>query len=117
MDRPLAQVLQAAAAEAADLSQAAERLQWLAGDLIRRAGSGGDQALVEEAQGLDALAQKLSALAGFLQRIGEDAPAEWRLDIAAALAAVPLSDMANRLGHKDAAPSWAVASVGECELF
>jgi hypothetical protein len=116
MERPLAEVLQAAAAETSNLSRAAERLQSLASDLIQRAVEG-DPALMEEAQGLDVLAQTLAALADFLQRVGQDVPSNWRLDIAPALDGVSLSDLAYRLGHKDAGAREAVAPTGECELF
>ena len=114
MQRDLAQVLRAVALEMAALAQEAERLQALAGALMRDAA---DAAAVEDAQALDALTQRLSALAGFLARIGEDAPEDWRLDIAPALAGVTLSDLAARIGHPVATSSQAVAPTGECELF
>jgi hypothetical protein len=117
MQRPLSQVLLAAATETGELSRAAERLQSLAGDLIRRAGGKADAGLLEEAQGLDALAQTLAALTGFLRRVAEDAPNDVRLDLTRALAAIPLSDLANRLSHQDAPPSLAMAPKGDCELF
>jgi hypothetical protein len=114
MQRPMAHMLEAVALEMAALSQAADRLQALTGVF----GHGGvDAALIEEAQGMDALAQRLDALAGFLMRISQDAPGDWRLDIGPALAAIPLSDLANRIGHPVAAPSQAVAPTGDCELF
>ena len=116
MERPLAEVLQAAAAETSNLSRAAERLQSLASDLIRRAVDG-DPALMVEAQGLDVLAQTLAALSAFLQRVGQDASPDWRLDIAPALDSVSLSDLAYRLGHKDADIGEMVAPAGDCELF
>jgi methionine synthase I (cobalamin-dependent) len=114
MRRSMAQVLQAMAREMAALAQEAERLQALTGALV---GGGADAALIEDAQALDALTQRLSALAGLLARIGQDAPAGWRLDIAPALAGVTLSDLAARIGHPVAAPSQAVAPTGDCELF
>jgi hypothetical protein len=112
MQRSAAQVLEAVAAEMAALAEAAERLQSMTGGW-----SQGDTVMIEEAQGLDALAQGLDALAAFLARVGQDMPAGWELDIAAALAAVPLTDLATRIGHPVAVPSQAVAPTGDCELF
>jgi hypothetical protein len=114
MRRAMAQVLQAVALEMAAAAQEAERLQALTGALMR---GGADAAAVEDAQALDALTQRLSALAGLLARLGQDAPEDWRLDIAPALAGVTLSDLAARIGNPVAAPSQAVAPTGECELF
>jgi len=116
MERPLADVLQAAADETLDLSRTAERLQSLTSDLIRRAALR-DPAVVQDAQALDLLAQTLAALAQFLQRVGQDVPVQWRLDTTAALNGLALSDLATRLGHKDAASAEPVAPAGECELF
>jgi hypothetical protein len=114
MQRSMAQVLQAMAGEMAALAQEAERLQALTGALI---GDGADAAVIEDAQALDALTQRLSALAGLLARFGNDVPVGWRLDIAPALTGVNLSDLAARIGHPVAAPSQAVAPTGDCELF
>ena len=112
MQRRLNHVLEAVAREMATLSQDAERLQLLTDAWAPGAGN-----LIVEAQGIDALAQRLDALAGFLARLSEDAPGDWRLDIGPALAGIPLSALANRIGHPVAAPSPAVAPSGECELF
>ena len=117
MTQPLPKVFEAAAAETGELARAAERWQALAGDLVRRAGGGADPALVEEVQGLDAMAQTLAALSEFLRRAGEAAPADVTLDLGEALAAVPLADLAMRLSHPDASPGQAVAPKGDCELF
>jgi hypothetical protein len=114
MQTSIAQVLETMAREMAALAREAERLQALTGALI---GDGADAALIEDAQALDALTQRLSAMAGLLARIGGDAPAGWRLDIAPALAGVTLSDMAARIGHPAEIPSQAVAPTGDCELF
>jgi hypothetical protein len=114
MQRSMAQVLQALALELADAAREAERLQALAGALMR---DGASAAAIEDAQALDALTQRLSALAGLLARLGQNAPEDWRLDIAPALAALTLSDMATRISHPVETPSQAVAPTGDCELF
>ena len=119
LDRSVSGVMQAVAREARDLHGSAERLQAMAGVLIERAQVEANDPLVEEAQALDALAQKLDALSGFLARLACDAPPEWRLDIERALAGVPLADLASRLrhAHGQAAPAAPFAPAGDCELF
>jgi hypothetical protein len=112
MQRRLDHVLETVALEMAALSQDAERLQ-----LLTDGWAPGGPNLIVEAQGIDALAQRLDALAGFLTRLSQDAPGDWRLDIGPALAAIPLSALANRISHPVATPSQAVAPTGECELF
>jgi len=61
-----------------------------------------------DVQAFDALAQRLDALAGLLQGLGEGTPA------AELLAAVPLADLAARLAGSEAAPS---ADSGDLALF
>jgi hypothetical protein len=114
MQRSMPEVLDAVAREMAALAREAERLQALTGALMR---NGADAAAIEDAQALDSLTQTLSGLAALLARLGQDAPEGWRLDIAPALAALTLSDMAARIGHPVAASSQAVAPTGDCELF
>ena len=117
VERSIAGVMDAMAVEARDLHQSAERLQWMAGTLLEKASIAADDPLILEAQALDALSQKLDALSGFLARLSEGAPPEWRLDIADALSAVPLADLAKRLCRDQAAEVEAYAPSGDCELF
>jgi len=113
MQRSMAQLLETLALETAAAAQTAERLQSVTGALAQSA----DHGLIEEIQALDALAQHLQALAGFLAGVSREVPADWRLDIGGPLAAIPLSDLAGRIGHAVASPSLAVAPTGDCELF
>lgn len=110
----LAEVLRAVRVELVELAEAGVKLQDILGPAIQHAGRAPDPALIEEAQGLDRLVQRLSALSQFIQALTVELPPEWRIEVDAALAALPLSDLAGRLGRtgsSDRAPS------GDLDLF
>jgi hypothetical protein len=117
LDRAMAEVLEAVSRETGELHHAAMRLQTMAGELIDRAGLLANDPLIEEAQALDALAQKLDALTGFLQRLAVTAPQPWRLDIADAVGPVFLADLAKRLCREHAPEDDSFAPSGDFELF
>ena len=117
IDRPFGEVLEAVSRETGSLHHAAVRLQVMAGDLIDRARLEPHDPLIEEAQSLDALAQKLDALTGFIERLAAAAPASWRLDIADAVAPVFLADLAKRLCREHAPEEDPLAPPGDFELF
>ncbi len=56
-----------------------------------------DAEVIRELQGLDLVSQRLDALAGFVEAIIAAAPFDPALDLTAALAAIPLKDLADRL--------------------
>jgi hypothetical protein len=113
-DVALAEVLNSMKVELAELAVCGERLQEILGVAIQHAGRSPDPALIEEAQGLDRMVQRLSALSAFIEAVAPDMPAAWRLDVDAALDALPLSDLAGRLGRRDVGVR---ASAGDLDLF
>ena len=113
-DVALAEVLSAMKTELAELAVCGERLQDILGEAIAHAGKSPDPALIEEAQGLDRMVQRLSALSDFIQAVTGGLPAAWRLDVDAALDALPLSDLAGRLGRRDVGER---APSGDFEMF
>jgi hypothetical protein len=117
VDRALAEVLEAVSRETGTLHLAAVTLQTMAGELIERARLDPHDPLIEEAQALDALAQKLDALTGFLDRLARSAPAGWRLDIAHAIEPVFLADLAKRLCRELSPEDDVLAQSGDFELF
>jgi hypothetical protein len=112
-DVALAEVLAAMRVELAELAGSGERLQDILGVAIAHAGVMPDPALIEEAQGLDRMVQRLSALSMFIQAVTDDLPPAWRLDVDRALDSLPLTDLARRLSHREIvhAPS------GDLDLF
>lgn len=117
IERAVADVLKAIGRETGDLHLAAVRLQAMAGELIDRARLPAHHPLIEEAQSLDALAQKLDALSGFIERLAAIAPHAWRLDIADAVGPVFLADLAKRLCREHAPEDDSFAASGDFELF
>jgi hypothetical protein len=117
VDRGIAEVLDAVSRETLAMHHAAVALQTMAGDLIERARLAPHDPLMEEAQALDALAQKLDALTGFLERLARSAPPGWRLDIAHAIEPVFLADLAKRLCREYSPEEDPLAQSGDFELF
>jgi len=117
VDRSVAEVLDAVGRETLALHNAAVALQAMAGDLIDRARLDPHDPLLEEAQALDALAQKLDALTGFLERLARTAPPGWRLDISHAIEPVFLADLAKRLCREYPPEEDPLAQSGDFELF
>jgi hypothetical protein len=117
IERAVADVLEAVSRETGELHLAAVRLQSMAGELIERARLAAHHPLIEEAQGLDAMAQKLDALSGFLERLATATPQGWRLDIADAVQPVFLADLAKRLCREHPPEDDSYAASGDFELF
>ena len=113
-DVALAEVLSAMKVELAELAVCGERLQDILGVAIAHAGKCPDPALIEEAQGLDRMVQRLSALSDFIQAVTGELPPMWRLDVDAALDALPLSDLAARLGRREVGER---APSGDFDMF
>jgi hypothetical protein len=117
IERSIAEVLETVSRETDQLHLAAVRLQAMAGELIERASLPADDPLIEEAQALDALAQKLDALTGFLSRLSTTASPRWRLDIADAVGPVFLADLAKRLCREHPPEDDSFSPSGDFELF
>jgi hypothetical protein len=117
IDRALAEVLETVSRETSTLHNSAVALQAMAGELIERAKLEPHDPLIEEAQALDAMAQKLDALTGFLDRLARSAPPGWRLDIAHAIEPVFLADLAKRLCREYSPEEDPSAQSGDFELF
>ena len=117
IDRAMTDVLSAVSRETGQLQQMAMRLQAMAGELIDQAKLPAHHPLIEEAQELDALAQKLDALTGFLERLAMAAPQPWRLDIADAIGPVFLADLAKRLCREHPPEDDSFSESGDFELF
>ena len=117
VDRTVTEVLDAISRETAQMYNAAVRLQSMAGDLIDRASVQAHDPLMEEAQALDTLAQKLDALTGFLERLAQTASPAWRMDIADAVGPVFLADLAKRLCREHTPEEDCTGPTGDFEMF
>lgn len=83
-------------------------------------GSALDAVVIRELQGLDLVAQRLDALSGFVLAVTDTLPFDPAMDLAEALAAIPLRDMAERLSAKAAGlelPEPVGPPAGDFDLF
>lgn len=101
-------LLAALAAETARVRTGLDEVADLVGDLVRALPADARGAAVSRAQAIDALGQHLDGLSGLLRALSAGEPAT------RAIAALPLADMAARLGGSVDAPR---ADAGDLHLF
>jgi hypothetical protein len=99
---PLGETLAATAMEIDALAEIADRLQSLVGRLIGDAGAARDHRVLQEAQGLDALVQRLRALGSFVHALLPTLSSDLHVDARSAAREVPLSDLARALDRRAA---------------
>ncbi|WP_295709930.1 hypothetical protein, partial [uncultured Brevundimonas sp.] len=110
-----AALLNAVADELEDLRAGVDAISHLLGDLVRRVPPAERLEVMSDAQRLDEITQRLQALSGLARAVAAGEPPEL------AVAAIPLSDMAQRLRPAvrrpadDAAPD--PAASGDLQLF
>lgn len=111
---PLSALLSGLASELASARATVEALAPLVAEHVRQAPIERRMALLVQAQSLDDLAQRLEALSGLTAAVAEGTP------VPAALDAIPLAELADRL-RRAAAPGAvaapAPAASGELVLF
>lgn len=114
---PLSGVLSSAALEAQELAGLGNRFQGLVAELMQ-ASTGAVQAdRIVQAQGLDGLVQRLSALSTFLEALGANLPPDWAVDPSLAAKNLSLDQSVRRFGRRagDRIPAPPVA--GDVDLF
>lgn len=113
-DKPLAQLLRAAADEMFLLAELGQPLH----ALIERqmGGAGLQERSIEDAQLIDFLVQHLEATGIFLRLLAAQAPEEATVDFDSVRDRVPLADLARRLGGESPMEDPAAAS-GDLDLF
>jgi hypothetical protein len=69
-------------------------------------------------QDLDRAKQEVAGIAGFLERLARDMPAEWVADSNTASLLIDLHELASSLAHSDAHDSDAESGgASDCEMF
>jgi hypothetical protein len=113
-EKPLAQLLRAAADEMFLLSELGGPLH----ALIERqmGGAGLQERSIEDAQLIDFLVQHLEATGIFLRQLAAQTPEETMVEFERVRAMVPLADLARRLGGEPP-PEDSSASSGDLDLF
>ncbi|HZZ33728.1 MAG TPA: hypothetical protein VFE10_17230 [Phenylobacterium sp.] len=112
--RPLAEPLQMAAIELADLARLSDRLQ---SSILRLTVGLGplDAEFVTEVQAVDLLSQRLEGMAAFLRSLAASTPCDATTDVHAAVMGLTLADQARRLSGPHEACEAEV--IGELQLF
>jgi hypothetical protein len=103
---PVSQLLDACAAELADLASRCEVLQ-------STLSPGLSHAAIDDAQALDLVTQSLAALSQFLGSIAAGLPEGWTVDPTASAASLPLASLGDRLIARESI----VETSGELCLF
>ncbi|WP_102959957.1 hypothetical protein [Mangrovicella endophytica] len=112
---PLSGLMSRVSSELDELSRSTEELHDLTID-IEWPETAIDAGFVRAAQKIDFLCQALSNLAGYLDALSVEVPADCRIDATAALSALKLSELKNRLSTEETAVR-GPESDGELELF
>lgn len=113
----LSEVLGAVSTEIDDLWSAADRLQALVGELMSRSKAVLDTEMMMEAQTLDAMAQRLSALSEFLEALRPAVPDAWVIDPTTAAQGLSLADSARRFACRVEEHAHGEPSSGDFDLF
>jgi hypothetical protein len=110
----LAEPLQLAAIELADLARLGDQLQRAVGRLTAELGPP-DPGFLTEVQAADLLSQRLEGMAAFLRVLAASAPTHVRTDVHAAVMSLTLAEQARRLSgpHEPVEPP----VCGELQLF
>jgi hypothetical protein len=113
----LSNILDAVSTEVDDLLATGDRLQALVGDLVDKSGEGVTTHVLVEAQSLDAMVQRLSALSAFLQALSPAVPADWIIDPTAAAEGLSLADSARRFACRVEEHTSGKITSGDIDLF
>ena len=113
---PVSHLVEVLGAELTELAGLADALQ----DVVAEIALSADMprpSLLEEAQSLDLIVQRLRSLATFLQGVGPGLPPAWSLDASSAARQVTLAGLASRLCAAAPGRESGAAEAGDCDLF
>ncbi|MGP6089517.1 chemotaxis protein [Antarctobacter jejuensis] len=110
---PLRDATQRASSELEGLYIRLERLEHALDSLVLHSSDALDSTSIELLQELDMLRQSIGALADFLGQVSQETDSSGMVNASRALQAVPLRDMATRLGGR----TKATTKAGHAELF
>lgn len=110
------EILTTVSAEVRMLSDMADDLQNLIGNLVVAGAFGGSQSLYE-LQSLDRLCQNLGAVADFLSSIADGSSKDWKVDVSSAARAVKLADVCDRLTGRKTVTETPEEATGEFDDF
>ncbi len=110
------EILTTVSAEVRMLSDMADDLQNLVGNLVVAGAFDGSPSLYQ-LQSLDRLSQNLSAVADFLSSVADGSSKDWKVDVSGAARAVKLADVCDRLTGRKTSNETAEEAAGEFDDF
>jgi len=113
----LSEVIQTAALEARDLAGMGNRFQGLVAELMASSQGAHSAERIVQAQGLDCLVQRLSALSSFLEALGPSLLPEWKVNPAQASQNLTLDHSVRRFGRRAEDRIAAATRPGDVDLF
>lgn len=111
---PLRVILSTISAECRELGEFVDRFQYTISPVLAQVRM--DERCHQDVQSLDALSQRLSSLAGYVQEISKLLPEELDVDVGNALASISMSELQRRLKGLSL-PLVPEQLSGELELF
>lgn len=112
---PMTQILGKVREELQDIARRIDRNQALIARTTWHHG-GGDADYMQAMQDADLNAQRVAALAGYLEAIAAASDPQWQVETATAISALTLADLARTMHEHAPAPA-PIASKGDVELF
>ena len=113
----LSEVIQTAAHEARDLAGMGNRFQGLVAELMASSQGAHSAERIVQAQGLDSLIQRLSALSSFLEALGPSLSSEWKVNPTQASQNLTLDHSVRRFGRRAEDRIAAATRPGDVDLF
>ena len=114
---PIGETLRRVTDELRKVTRRLEKVDDAVGRLVFESASN-KGAQFRDLQDLDRAKQEVAGIAGFLERLAHDMPAEWVADSNTATLMIDLHELATSLAHRDASEGDGSAIGGdECEMF
>ncbi len=114
---PIGETLRRVTDELRKVTRRLERVDNAVGRLVFDAASP-NGAHFHDLQDLDRAKQEVAGIAGFLERLARDMPAEWVADSKTASLLIDLQELASSLAHRDAHdPDGDPGEASDCEMF
>ena len=115
---PIGETLRRVTDELRKVTRRLEKVDDAVGRLVFDVRFANKGAQFHDLQDLDRAKQEVAGIAGFLERLAHDMPAEWVADSNTATLMIDLHELATSLAHRDASEGDGSAVGGDdCEMF
>lgn len=115
---PISETLRRVTEELRKVTRRLEKVDEAVGRMVFESASINGGAQFSDLQDLDRAKQEVAGIAGFLERLAHDMPAEWVADSRTASLVIDLHELATSLAQRDAQASERAQGEGDdCEMF